>query len=189
MEILTIKNKNDYTLKTNEGRTALNDYIKAYNANLDPLDPIAKEIGINEALALTNIEEFIKTKPRCAEIVREAIEIGLTTENFTTNTIYSFTRRELKKAGYNSIIRTAIENYIKFRLHITDKIQNETAENQKFKYITTFEVNNKKYYYNNLTCKDLTAEEIEQYNNYINRQEDADSLPDFETIDADSLPF
>lgn len=97
MEIMTI-NKNNYTLKTEEGRAALNDYIKEYNNNLNKLDPIAKEITINEALALTNIEEFIKTKSRCAEIVRESIEIGLTTDNFKTNTIYSFARRELKKA-------------------------------------------------------------------------------------------
>lgn len=188
MEIITINNKNNYTLKTEEGRVALHEYIKEYNNNLNELDPIAKEISINEALALTNIEEFIKTKPRCAEIVRESIEIGLTTDNFKTNTIYSFARRELKKAGYNSIIRTCIENYIKFRLHITDTVKNETLQDQKFKYITTLELDNKIYYYNNITHEDLTADEIEQYKQYLqDQQKEAGNADDWN--DADALPF
>lgn len=95
MELIT---KQNYTMQTEDGRAALNEYIKSYNNNINLDDPIAKQININEALALTNIEEFVKTKPRVAEIVRESIEIGLTTENFKTNTIYSFARRELKKA-------------------------------------------------------------------------------------------
>lgn len=94
----------------------------------------------------------------------------------------------LKKRGYNSIIRTCIENYIKFRLHITDAIKNETIQDQKFKYITTLELDNKIYYYNNISHKDLTEEEIKQYKQYLQEQQKEVNSAD-EWTDADELPF
>lgn len=166
MNNLIIKNKNDYTLKTEEGRKSLQEYITLYNNNLDLSDPLARKIGVDEALAMCNIEEFIRDKSQVAEIVREAIEIGYTVKNFRTNTIFTFARTKLKKAGYNSIIRIQLENYIKFRLHIVDEVTNDTSEKQKFKNISSFTLSNETYFFNILTGEELTGEELKEFLNY-----------------------
>ena len=166
MNSLIIKNKNDYTLKTEEGRKNLQEYITLYNNNLDLSDPLARQIGIDEALAMCNVEEFIRAKSQVAEIVREAIEIGYTVKNFRTNTIFTFARTKLKKAGYNSIIRIQLENYIKFRLHIVDEVTNDTSEKQKFKNISSFTLSNETYFFNILTGEELTGEELKEFLNY-----------------------
>lgn len=166
MNNIILKNKNDYTLKTEDGRKNLQEYITSYNNNLDLNDPLARQIGIEEALAMCNVEEFIRTKSQVAEIVREAIEIGYTVKNFRTNSIFTFARTKLKKAGYNSIIRIQLENYIKFRLHIVDEVTNDTSEKQKFKNISSFTLGNETYFYNILTGEELTGEELEKFLNY-----------------------
>ena len=165
MNNLIIKNKNDYTLKTEEGRKNIHEYITLYNNNLDLNDPLARQIGVDEALAMCNVEEFIRTKSQVAEIVREAIEIGYTVKNFRTNTIFTFARTKLKKAGYNSIIRIQLENYIKFRLHIVDEVTNDTSEKQKFKNISSFTLSNETYFFNILTGEELTGEELKEFLN------------------------
>ena len=81
-----IKNENIYTLTTDEGRANLRSFCDTYNKNAND-DILFKKIGIEEGLALCNVEEFIKNKSQVAEIVREAIEIGLNATNFKTNTI------------------------------------------------------------------------------------------------------
>lgn len=167
MNKLIEKNNCSYSLKTEEGRKNLNDYIIKYNENIDPSDPIAKNIGFDEALALCNIEEFIKIKPGIAEIVREALEIGFTCKNFKTNTIFTFTRNKMKKLGYNSLIRLQIENYIKFRLQNTDKNIQEQKANFSFENVTCFKLGDTKYYYNILTGEELTGEELKKYIEYL----------------------
>lgn len=91
-----VLNKKEYTLKTSEGQANLRNYIEEYNNKIDPDDPIAKRISFDEALAITNIEEFIRSKASIAEIIREALEIAFTTANFKTNTVFTFVRKQLK---------------------------------------------------------------------------------------------
>lgn len=165
-EIKINNNKNEYTMKTTEGQAKIREFVECYNKNINELDPLSKKIGIEEGLALTNVEEFIRNKSQVAEIVREAIEIGFTTKNFRTNTIFTFTRNKLKKAGYNSLIRMQIENYIKFRLHLTDKAVNSNENDIKYKNITSFSINGEILYYNILTDTELTEKEIKEYLNY-----------------------
>lgn len=167
---ILIKNNINYSLKTEEGRKNLMEFIDLYNKQ-DQNDVLFKKIGIDEALALTNIEEFIKTKSQVAEIIREAIEIACTTSNFKTNMIFTFTRNKLKKAGYNSIIRMQIENYIKIRLHLTDKAINSNNIELKYKNITTIKIGNDITYFNLATGEDLTENEIKEYLNYKKQQQ------------------
>lgn len=170
MNNIILKNKNDYTMKTPEGVENLREYMTTYNNNLDTSDPIVKPIGLDEALAMCNVEEFIKTKSQVAEIVREALEIGFTVKNFKSNTIFTFTRNKLKKAGYNSIIRVQIENYIKFRLNLTSTLIQDDSEKQKYKNITCFNFSGELHYYNILTDEELTGEELEKYLNYLEQE-------------------
>lgn len=171
--------KKEYTLKTAEGQANLRDYIEDYNSKIDVDDPLSKKIGIDEALAITNIEEFIRNKSSVAEIIREALEIAFTTANFKTNTVFTFVRKQLKKLNLNSIIRMQIENYIKFRMNYTDKDIEQRKKAQDFENITCFTLSGQKYYYNILTNEQLEGEALKEYLDYINN--------DFDEIDA--LPF
>ena len=67
--------KNEYTTATEAGRKKLMEYVQNYNNNLDESDPLSRKIGLDEAFAICNIEEFIKSKTSIIEIVREALEI------------------------------------------------------------------------------------------------------------------
>lgn len=174
-----VLNKKEYTLKTAEGQANLRNYIEDYNSKIDVDDPLSKKIGIDEALAITNIEEFIRNKSNVAEIIREALEIAFTTANFKTNTVFTFVRKQLKKLNLNSIIRMQIENYIKFRMNYTDKDIEQRKKAQDFENITCFTLNGQKYYYNILTNEQLEGEALKEYLDYINN--------DFDEIDA--LPF
>lgn len=174
-----VLNKKEYTLKTTEGQNLLREYIENYNKNIDESDPLAKKIGMDEALAITNIEEFIRNKSNVAEIIREALEIAFTTQNFKTNTVFTFARNKLKKLNLNSIIRMQIENYIKFRMNYTDKNVKQRKKAQDFENITCFTLNGQKYYYNILTNEELEGEALKEYLDYINN--------DFDEVDA--LPF
>lgn len=162
-----VLNKKEYTLKTAEGQELLREYIENYNKNIDLTDPIAKKIGIDEALAITNIEEFIRSKSNVAEIIREALEIAFTTQNFKTNTVFTFVRNKLKKLNLNSIVRMQIENYIKFRMRYTDRSIEEQKKAQNFENITCFELNGQKYYFNILTNEELTGKDLNEYLQYL----------------------
>lgn len=171
-----IVNKKDYTLKTAEGQANLRDYIEDYNSKIDVDDPLSKKIGIDEALAITNIEEFIRNKSNVAEIIREALEIAFTTQNFKTNTVFTFARNKLKKLNLNSIIRMQIENYINFRMKYTNKSIEEQKKAQNFENITCFSLNGKKYYFNILTNEELTGKNLDEYIEYI-ASGNIDALP------------
>ena len=159
-----IKEKEKYNLTSEEGRKNLMEFAENYNKNIDENDPLSRKIGIEEALAICNVEEFIKSKNQVAEIVREALEIGFTIKNFQTNTIYTFTRNKLKKLNYNSIIRMQIENYINFRLNNVRK----NVTNSNFENITSFKLNNEIFYFNILTGEELEGEKLKEYLDYIN---------------------
>lgn len=171
-----VLNKKEYTLKTAEGQANLRSYIEDYNNKIDADDPLSKKIGIDEALAITNIEEFIKNKSSVAEIIREALEIAFTTANFKTNTVFTFVRKQLKKLNFNSIIRMQIENYINFRMKYTNKSIEEQKKAQNFENITCFSLNGKKYYFNILTNEELTGKDLDEYIEYI-ASGNIDALP------------
>jgi hypothetical protein len=181
MNSLIVKEKKEYNLKTKEGQDNLREYIQKYNENIDPDDPIAKKIGIDEALAICNVEEYIRGKSNIAEIVREALEIGFTCQNFKTNTVFTFARQKLKKLNCNSIIRMQIENYIRFRMNNTDKNISEQKKQQDFENITTFKLNGKTFYYNILTGEELNQEQI---NEFLKHKKQGELLPS-----DDDLPF
>ncbi len=168
-ELIKIDDNKNYTLTTDAGRQNIMKFVQLYN-NQESNDPLFKQIGIDEGLAMTNINEFVKKKAQVAEIVREALEIGYTCKNFYTNTIFTFTRNKLKKAGYNSIIRLQIENYIKLRLHLTDKETNSNIDDLKYKNITSFSFNNSKCYYNISTGEELEGEELKKYLKYTEKK-------------------
>ena len=170
MNDIIIKDKNNYNMTTPEGRQNLMEYIENYNKNIDESDPLSRKIGFDEAFAICNIEGFIKSKSSIIEIVREALEIGFTCQNFKSNAVFTFARQKLKKLNLNSIIRMQIENYISFRLsQINKKIKNASFEN-----VTTFNLNGEIFYYNVLTGEELEGEKLQQYLNYI---QEADALP------------
>lgn len=158
-----VLNKNEYTIETAEGRQNLITYIDNYNKNIDESDPLSRKIGLDEAFAICNIEGFIKSKNAIAEIVREALEIGFTCQNFKSNTVFTFARQKLKKLNFNSIIRMQIESYIKFRLNQSSK----KLKNPNFENVTRFNLNGETYYYNVLTGEELEGEELQQYLEYI----------------------
>lgn len=158
-----VLNKNEYTIETAEGRQNLMAYIDNYNKNIDESDPLSRKIGLDEAFAICNVEGFIKSKNAIAEIVREALEIGFTCQNFKSNTVFTFARQKLKKLNFNSIIRMQIENYIKFRLNRTDK----KLKSPNFDNITRFHLNGEDFYYNVVTGEELEGEELQQYLEYI----------------------
>lgn len=158
-----VLNKNEYTIETAEGRKNLMAYIDNYNKNIDESDPLSRKIGLDEAFAICNVEGFIKSKNAIAEIVREALEIGFTCQNFKSNTVFTFARQKLKKLNFNSIIRMQIENYIKFRLNRTDK----KLKNQNFDNVTCFHLGGEDFYYNVVTGEELEGEELQQYLEYI----------------------
>lgn len=176
MNELILKNKNEYTLKTAEGQENLKEFIINYNNNIDETDPLSRKIGFDEALAITNIEEFIKNKSAIIEIVREALEIAFTTQNFKTNTVFGFVRKQLKKLNYNSIVRMQVENYIKFRMNQTDKSIEQEKSQINYENITSFELNGEKYYYNILTNEELTGEDLQKYLAFVECQK-VDCLP------------
>jgi len=157
-----VLNKNEYTIETAEGRQNLMTYIDNYNKNIDESDPLSKKIGMDEAFAICNIEGFIKSKNAIAEIVREALEIGFTCQNFKSNTVFTFARQKLKKLNFNSIIRMQIESYIKFRLNQSSK----KLKNPNFENVTRFNLNGETYYYNVLTGEELEGEQLQAYLNY-----------------------
>lgn len=157
-----ILNKNEYTIETAEGRKNLMAYIDNYNKNIDESDPLSRKIGLDEAFAICNVEGFIKSKNAIAEVVREALEIGFTCQNFKSNTVFTFARQKLKKLNFNSIIRMQIENYIKFRLNRTDK----KLKNPNFDNVTCFHLNGENFYYNVVTGEELEGEELQAYLEY-----------------------
>jgi len=161
MNDLTL-NKNEYTIETAEGRQNLMAYIDNYNKNIDESDPLSRKIGLDEAFAICNIEGFIKSKNAIAEIVREALEIGFTCQNFKSNTVFTFARQKLKKLNFNSIIRMQIESYIKFRLNQSSK----KLKNPNFENVTRFNLNGEIYYYNVLTGEELEGEQLQAYLEY-----------------------
>lgn len=158
-----VLNKNEYTIETAEGRKNLMTYVDNYNKNIDESDPLSRKIGLDEAFAICNVEGFIKSKNAIAEIVREALEIGFTCQNFKSNTVFTFARQKLKKLNFNSIIRMQIENYIKFRLNRTDK----KLKSPNFDNVTRFHLNGEDFYYNVVTGEELEGEELQQYLEYI----------------------
>lgn len=166
-----VLNKKEYTLKTVEGQNLLREYIENYNKNIDESDPLAKKIGMDEALAITNIEEFIRNKSNVAEIIREALEIAFTTQNFKTNTVFTFVRNKLKKLNLNSIIRMQIENYIKFRMNYTDKSVEQQKKAKNWDNITCFSLSGQKYYYNILTNAELEGDDLKEYLKFIGEME------------------
>lgn len=123
-------------------------------------------------MAICNVEGFIKSKASIIEIVREALEIGFTCDNFKSNSVFTFARQKLKKLNFNSIIRMQIENYIKFRLNQTNK----NLKNPSFENITTFNLNGETFYFNIVTGQELEGEDLKEYLNYINAKE-VDLLP------------
>lgn len=157
-----VLNKNEYTIETAEGRQNLMTYIDNYNKNIDESDPLSKKIGMDEAFAICNIEGFIKSKNAIAEIVREALEIGFTCQNFKSNTVFTFARQKLKKLNFNSIVRMQIESYIKFRLNQSSK----KLKNPNFENVTRFNLNGETYYYNVLTGEELEGEQLQAYLEY-----------------------
>ena len=167
-----VLNKKEYTLKTAEGQTNLRNYIEDYNSKIDVDDPLSKKIGMDEALAITNIEEFIRNKSSVAEIIREALEIAFTTANFKTNTVFTFVRKRLKKLNLNSIIRMQIENYIKFRMNYTDKTVEQQKKAKNWDNITCFSLSGQKYYYNILTNEELEGDDLKEYLNFIGEVEE-----------------
>lgn len=174
-----ILNKKEYTLKTEEGKKNLLDYVNYYNTNrVDVDDPINKKIGIEEALAITNIEEFIRNKSSVAEIIREALEIAFTTANFKTNSVFTFTRKALKKLNLNSIIRVQIENYIKFRMSNAGKNIEQQKKHIDYNNITCFTLNGEQHYYNIMTNEELTGEDLKDYKDYLEGGfDELDALP------------
>lgn len=166
-----VLNKKEYTLKTTEGQNLLREYIENYNKNIDESDPLAKKIGMDEALAITNIEEFIRNKSSVAEIIREALEIAFTTANFKTNTVFTFVRKQLKRLNLNSIIRMQVENYIKFRMNYTDKTVEQQKKAKNWDNITCFSLSGQKYYYNILTNEELEGDDLKEYLNFIGEVE------------------
>lgn len=173
-----VVNKKIYTLKTDEGKKNLLNYVNEYNSKVDVDDPISKKIGIEEALAITNIEEFIRNKSSVAEVIREALEIAFTTANFKTNTIFTFVRKQLKKINLNSIIRMQIENYIKFRINYTGKNIEQQKKHIDYNNITCFTLNGEQYYYNILTNEELTGEDLQDYKYFLkNGFDEVDALP------------
>lgn len=171
-----VLNKKEYTLKTAEGQQNLRDYIENYNKNLDISDPLSRKIGFDEALAITNIEEFIRSKSSLVEAVREALEIAFTSQNFKTNNVFGFLRRQLKKLNYNSIVRMQVENYVKFRMHQTDKSIEQEKNQANYDNITSFELNGEKYYFNILTNEELEGEDLKEYLQFIENQQ-CEALP------------
>ena len=171
-----VLNKKEYTLKTAEGQQNLRDYIENYNKNLDISDPLSRKIGFDEALAITNIEEFIRNKSSLVETVREALEIAFTSQNFKTNNVFGFLRRQLKKLNYNSIVRMQVENYVKFRMHQTDKSIEQEKNQANYDNITSFELNGEKYYFNILTNEELEGEDLKEYLQFIENQQ-CEALP------------
>lgn len=161
-----VLNKNEYTIETAEGRKNLMAYIDNYNKNIDESDPLSRKIGLDEAFAICNVEGFIKSKNAIAEIVREALEIGFTCQNFKSNTVFTFARQKLKKLNFNSLIRMQVENYIKFRLNRTDK----KLKNPNFDNVTCFHLNGEDFYYNVVTGEELEGEELQQYLEYVKTQ-------------------
>lgn len=157
-----VLNKNEYTIETAEGRQNLMAYIDNYNKNIDESDPLSRKIGLDEAFAICNVEGFIKSKNAIAEIVREALEIGFTCQNFKSNTVFTFARQKLKKLNFNSIIRMQIESYIKFRLNQSSK----KLKNPNFENVTRFNLNGETYYYNVLTGEELEGEQLQAYLEY-----------------------
>ena len=161
-----VLNKNEYTIETAEGRKNLMTYVDNYNKNIDESDPLSRKIGLDEAFAICNVEGFIKSKNAIAEIVREALEIGFTCQNFKSNTVFTFARQKLKKLNFNSIIRMQIENYIKFRLNRTDK----KLKSPNFDNVTCFHLGGEDFYYNVVTGEELEGEELQQYLEYVQTQ-------------------
>lgn len=157
-----VLNKNEYTIETAEGRQNLMAYIDNYNKNIDESDPLSRKIGLDEAFAICNVEGFIKSKNAIAEVVREALEIGFTCQNFKSNTVFTFARQKLKKLNFNSIVRMQIESYIKFRLNQSSK----KLKNPNFENVTRFNLNGETYYYNVLTGEELEGEELQAYLEY-----------------------
>jgi len=155
-------NKNEYTIETAEGRQNLMAYIDNYNKNIDESDPLSRKIGLDEAFAICNIEGFIRSKNAIAEIVREALEIGFTCQNFKSNTVFTFARQKLKKLNFNSMVRMQIESYIKFRLNQSSK----KLKNPNFENVTRFNLNGETYYYNVLTGEELEGEQLQAYLEY-----------------------
>ena len=164
-----VLNKNEYTIETAEGRKNLMTYVDNYNKNIDESDPLSRKIGLDEAFAICNVEGFIKSKNAIAEVVREALEIGFTCQNFKSNTVFTFARQKLKKLNFNSIIRMQVENYIKFRLNRTDK----KLKNPNFDNVTCFHLNGEDFYYNVVTGEELEGEELQQYLEYVKTQKRA----------------
>ena len=129
MEQNTSLIKNDfevYNLTSKEGLKNIDEFIKLYNENINERDPLAIPIETKEqALAITNIEEYIKEKgAEVIEIINEGLEIANTTSNFKTNSIFTHIRKELKKLKISTIERIQIENYVNFRLHMNNKAIN-----------------------------------------------------------------
>lgn len=46
MNDIILKNKNDYTMETPEGRQNLMEYIENYNKNIDDSDPLSRKIRL-----------------------------------------------------------------------------------------------------------------------------------------------
>lgn len=157
-----VLNKNEYTIETAEGRKNLMAYIDNYNKSIDESDPLSRKIGLDEAFAICNVEGFIRSKNAIAEIVREALEIGFTCQNFKSNTVFTFARQKLKKLNFNSIVRMQIESYIKFRLNQSSK----KLKNPNFENVTRFNLNGETYYYNVLTGEELEGEQLQAYLEY-----------------------
>ena len=173
MNDIILKNKNDYNMETEAGRKNLLEYIDNYNKNIDESDPLSRKISFEEAFAICNVEGYIKSKSSIVEIVREALEIGFTCQNFKSNSVFTFARQKLKKLNLNSTIRMQVENYINFRMQQTEKnIKNPTFEN-----VTTFTLNGEKFYYNVLTGEELEGETLQQYLQYIEAPAQLDELP------------
>lgn len=165
--------KKNYNITTEEGRKNLMEYITEYNKNIDQSDPLSRTIGLEEAFAICDVEGYIKSKSSIVEIVREALEIGFTCNNFKSNQVFTFARNKLKKLNLNSIIRMQIENYISFRLKNTQK----NIKNASFENVAAFTLNGATYYYNVLTGEELEGEQLTEYKKYIEAPTEADELP------------
>lgn len=168
--------KNDceiYNLTSKEGLKNLDDFIKIYNNNINERDPLAIPIETKEqALAITNIEEYIKEKgSEVIEIINEGLEIANTTSNFKTNSIFTHIRKELKKLKISTIERIQIENYVNFRLHMNNKAINISKNDIQYSNITRVQMMGRSVYYNLTTHEELEKEEIKKYLFYKKQKE------------------
>lgn len=162
-----------YNLTTQEGLKNLDDFIKIYNNNINERDPLAIPIETKEqALSITNIEEYIKEKGAdIIEIINEGLEIANTTSNFKTNSIFTHIRKELKKLKISTIERIQIENYVNFRLHMNNKAINISKNDIQYSNITRVQMMGKSVYYNLTTHEELEKEEIKKYLFYKKQKE------------------